>query len=139
MTAAMGRPDLAADIELSTNAGRVARMDEVDSQIEVWSQTVSTTQALGLMRAADVPCAPVVKVGDLFTDPHVMQRKVLRTISTEDGEQWVLGSPIKFDGANEDAAPSAPPKLGEHTTDVLIELLDLDQAELSRLTDLGVI
>lgn len=139
----MDRPDLEGDADLRTNAGRVRRLAEVDDQIEQWSSTLTTEQALEQVRGADVPCAPVVGVAELFTDPHVRARGVLRQITGTDGApQWVLGSPIKL-GAGLDAdntdAPSPPPSLGEHSDEVLTELLALTPGELAELRQDGVI
>lgn len=139
MTATMQRQDLAEDVDLASNSGRVKRMDEVDGHIKAWTLTQTTAEALTKVRQADVPCAPVVGVAELFSDPHVHERKVLRTIRIDGSDRWILGSPIKMGNAADEADPSAPPRLGEHTDEVLVEQLGLTVTELSRLHELGVI
>jgi crotonobetainyl-CoA:carnitine CoA-transferase CaiB-like acyl-CoA transferase len=56
----------------------------------------------------------------------------------EGGTVALLGNPIKM-STTPPAYDRAPPYLGQHTTEVLEELLALDQAELDRLRDAGVI
>jgi formyl-CoA transferase len=119
---AIGRDDLAADSQLSTNAGRVARVVELDHAIEAWTQTRSVSQALDILGEARVPAGRVYTAKDIAEDPHYRARDMILRQLTRDGyELDVPGVVPKLLGTPGSVRSSAP-HLGDDTDAVLREL-----------------
>ena len=82
---AIGRDDLGMDAGLATNAGRVARVQEIDAAIGDWAQTRSVAEALATLQAAQVPVGRVYTAKDIAEDPHYRARGMIERITTADG------------------------------------------------------
>ena len=84
---AIGRPDLAADPQLAGNAGRVARVDEIDAAIGAWTASRTVAEVLAALDAAQVPGGRIYTVADIAADPHYRERGMLQEITLEDGSR----------------------------------------------------
>lgn len=94
---------------------------------------------LGRLRACEVPCAPVHTLADALTDPHVLARNMVVDVPLPGGRRVRQpGNPIKLGDTHEDVY-TAPPRLGEHTDEVLGRLAGLGPDELADLRARGVI
>ena len=82
---AIGRPDLAADPGLATNAQRVPRADEIDAAITAWTVQRPVAEVLATLQAASVPVGRIYTVKDIAEDPHYRARGMLEPITTADG------------------------------------------------------
>lgn len=116
----MDRPDLAATY--TTEEALREHADELREIINDWTRR-HTKDQLSDRLGADVPCAPVKTVADIFDDPHFRTREMLTEVEHADtGEQvTVAGTPIKFTGTETGVTHRAP-LLGEHTLEVLREV-----------------
>ena len=122
LCALIGRPDLATDDRFATNDGRVAHRDQVTAAVTGWAQCRSSAEVVSTL-AGKVPVGPVQTALEIFADPHVTARDMLITLDQPDGTRpvTVAGSPIKLT-VTPTVTPRRPPRLGEHTTEVLAEL-----------------
>ena len=123
---ALGRPGLADEERFASNAARVrARADLVpllQSLIATWPRDV----LLGRLEARGVPAGPINTVADVFRDPQVRHRGLLRELPAADragGGVPAVRTPIRFSGA-ELVLERAAPRLGQHTAEVWRELDD---------------
>ena len=82
---AIDRDDLGLDPGLATNAGRVARVQEIDAAIGDWARTRSVAEALATLQAAQVPVGRVYTAKDIAEDPHYRARGMIERITTADG------------------------------------------------------
>lgn len=101
----------------------------------------TNTQAYWLERlqAARVPCAPVNDLGQALADVQVLARNMVVEVPHPDGGTVRQpGNPVKLSETYEDVF-TAPPRVGEHTEEVLRELLGLGAAEIARLRAEGVV
>ena len=91
------------------------------------------------LRAAEVPHAPVWDYADLFRQPQIAARNLRVEVRDPQGSPvQLLGTPFHIAGV--DLPPTRmPPALGEHTAEVLTELLGLSAAEIEALREKGVI
>jgi formyl-CoA transferase len=122
LMAAIGRPDLGEAPDLANNAGRVARVAEIDAAIGVWTATRSVAEALAVLGEAKVPAGRVYTARDIAEDPHYRARDMILTQRTRDGyELEVPGIVPKLMGTP-GAVRSAAPHLGEDTDAVLREI-----------------
>ncbi|HWD01761.1 MAG TPA: CaiB/BaiF CoA-transferase family protein [Amycolatopsis sp.] len=125
LTHAIGRPDLADDPRLADNAGRVADNERLDAVIGDWAAGLTQEAAEAVLRAADVPCGPILTAGDITKDPHfaargMHQRRTVR-IGGDDVEVTFPGI-VPTLGEHPGEVRTLGPELGEHTEAVLAEL-----------------
>ena len=115
----LGLVQWGAEPELTTNAGRVRRRDEVMQRL---TQAIATRERDALCDALDavgVPAGPIKAVDEVLSDPHVQARGMVASF-----EHPVIGSfpalpvPLRFDGWDRPTV-GRPPLLGEHTSEVL--------------------
>ncbi|MEM6575873.1 MAG: CoA transferase [Pseudomonadota bacterium] len=135
---AMGRDDLAEDPGLSSNAGRVEQQEMLDDAIEAWTRTMTMTQALAALEEASVAGGPIYSVEDMFNDPQYQARELLESV-TVDGELLVIPAIVPRLTETPGSTRWTGPKLGQHTDEVLSELLELSEEARSQLRSDGVI
>lgn len=101
--------------------------------LEAWLADKSRDEAVGLLKPRDIVAEPIQTLGEVFADGQVETRRMLLTIQDPAwGELTILGNPIKSSVDIETPARPAP-RLGEHTREVLAEVLSLDANALERL------
>ena len=119
---AIGRDDLGADPALADNAGRVARVGELDTAIEAWTVQRPVTEVLEVLGNARVPAGRVYTAKDIVEDPHYRARDMILQQVTRDGHQLeVPGIVPKLMGTPGSVRSSAP-RLGDDTDAVLQEI-----------------
>jgi len=121
--AAIGRPDLVDDSRFKKNAERVAHRQELLQILsEVFASRDSKTWS-EILLAAEVPCAPVQTIDQVFQDPQVLHRGMVAEMEHPSaGKIKLAGIPVKF-SATPSSLRLAPPRLGEHTEEVLKDWL----------------
>ncbi|MDN8617953.1 CaiB/BaiF CoA transferase family protein [Variovorax ginsengisoli] len=129
----VGRPDLASAPDLQGNAGRVARVDELDAAIGAWTLSRTIDEVLRLLGAARVPAGRVYTAKDIHEDPHYRARDMILRQVTRDGHAVdVPGIVPKLSGTPGSVRSSAP-RLGDDTDAVLREAgLTAEQIALLR-------
>lgn len=119
---AIGRPDLGADPGLSDNAGRVARVDEIDRAIGDWSSALKVSEVLERLNAARVPAGKVYTARDIAEDPHFRARDMILEQRTRDGHVVEVPGIVPKLTGTPGAVRSSAPGLGDDTDAVLAEL-----------------
>jgi formyl-CoA transferase len=138
LMAVIEREDLANDPALANNAGRVARVQELDAAIEAWTQSRSVTDVLVALGEAGVPAGRVYTAKDIVQDPHYRARDMILRQRTRDGHEIeVPGIVPKLMGTPGSVRLSAP-KLGDDTDAVLAEL-GLNAEAIARLRNKKVV
>jgi formyl-CoA transferase len=139
---AIGRTDLAADPDLTDGRGRGLRSDELNAAIAAWTIGRSVAEVLDTLENVGVPAGPVHDASAIADDPHYLARDML---VTQQVEVEGLPQPVRFPGVVP-KVPGAPgemrwpgPELGEHTDEVLGDLLGVSADELLSLRTEGVI
>ena len=138
LMAAIGRADLADDPALAHNAGRVARVQDIDGAIEAWSSTRTVAEVLSRLEAADVPAGRVYTAKDIAEDPHYRARDMLLEQRTCDGHDVLVPGFVPKLLGTPGALRRPAPRLGEDTDAVLAEL-GLDAAAIAALRDAGIV
>ncbi|AOW93383.1 formyl-CoA transferase [Rhodococcus sp. WMMA185] len=123
----IGRPDLGADPELSTNAGRWARRDELDAAIGEWTARHSRDEALKILDDAEVPSGPISTAADICNDEQYAARNMIQrfTVDTGEARPKQVGFPgiVPVIGGQSLPIRNVGPDLGEHTREVLETVL----------------
>jgi len=135
----LGRPDLAENPDYGTNALRVKHRKELVSTLAGEFAKRTREEWMADLVAEGIPCGPINSMETLFRDPQVLHRRMLETVDHPTiGELKLAGIPVKYSAA-QPAIRRHPPLLGEHTAEILGELLDCDEAELDRLRNEKVV
>ena len=135
----IGSPGLAQDPRFTTNALRVDHVEDLTAELEKALAQRSVSECLDLLTPAGIPCSKINSVADLIEDPNLRARDMILQIDQPGiGTMPILGTPIKSDGLDSDVQNPAP-TLGEHTWDVLGNLLNIGEARLAALERAGAI
>lgn len=130
--------DLAADERFTTNTQRVQNRAVLVPLVEALMRTRSTAAWEELLSAAEVPHAPVWSYADLFAQPEMAERLRV-TVRDPSGQAIDLtASPFHITGATL-PPPAAPPTLGQYTEEVLKHLLGMNDEQVAKLRQEGVI
>jgi crotonobetainyl-CoA:carnitine CoA-transferase CaiB-like acyl-CoA transferase len=133
------RPDIALDERFKTNIARTQHRDELMPEIRRELASRPRAELLERMSAGGIPCGEVAGLHEALTSQRAVDGGLVNTMPhAEVGSVSVLASPYRFDGERLPVR-SAPPKLGEGTSDVLQDLLGLSAEKLAALKQGGVI
>jgi len=133
-----GRADLIGDPRYAAPESRAARADEVESIVSAWTRTVTKHEAARILTELGIPAGAVQDTAEVLKDPHLRARRMALDVQDPNrGEYQIIGNPIKIDGA--EARPIPPPLLGEHTEQVLREILGMSADEVAALRRDGVV
>jgi crotonobetainyl-CoA:carnitine CoA-transferase CaiB-like acyl-CoA transferase len=135
---ALGRPDLAADPRFGDNPSRVRHRTALVPALAAVTQPIPTAALIERLRLAGVPCAPLQRLDQVAVDPQTKASEML--LSTPHPgipDLQTVSLPFRWGDARL-AARRPPPRIGEHTLEVLGEL-GLDAAEIERLRARGVV
>jgi len=129
---------LADDPRFRTNPDRIRSRAELIPVLETLLRTRPASAWLGALQAAGVPCGPIYTVDEIVEDPQVRAREMLVEVDHPSaGRITIPGLPVKCSGTP-GSIRRPPPRLGEHTADVLADL-GVGAGEIARLRSLGVI
>ena len=129
---AAGYPQMAENPDMATNAGRVKNETVIDTAIANWCQSKNSKQILTILEQNAVPSGPIYNVEDMIEDEHYIARGMFEQVE-------INGEPLKI--------PAITPKLcstpgktdwpggdvGSHTTDILENILKLDEEQIANL------
>lgn len=119
---ALGFPDLPADPSYRQNADRVANRAALHDLLQARFLEKPAEEWHGLLRSRSVPCTPVRSVADFVEDDHLAALGMLVPLPRPDiPDLRLVGTPLNLDGARPTSG-RPPPRLGEHTEQVLAEL-----------------
>ena len=133
----LGAPELADDARFRTFGDRFAHKDALLPLLQARFATRSTEEWLDRLRGR-VPCAPVNDVRQALADPQVLARDMIVEVEHPDfGALKEVRSPVRTAGEIRD--PARAPRLGEHTDQILREILSYSDGTIARLRETGVI
>ena len=135
---AIGREDLAAALDLVDNAGRVARVDEIDAAIGAWTEPRTVQAVLDALAAARVPAGKVYTARDIVEDPHYRAREMIVAQPTRDGDVVEVPGVVPKLSVTPGTLRRSAPHLGDDTDAVLREL-GLDAAQIAALRQRGIV
>ena len=134
----IGRDDLAHDPALADNAGRVARVAELDQAIGAWTATRSVDEVLVALDQASVPAGRIYTVADIAADPHYQARGMLEQVTMDDGSLLTVPGIVPKLSATPGRHRRNAPTLGQDTEPVLREL-GLTAEQIAALKARGIV
>ncbi|HSZ93749.1 MAG TPA: CaiB/BaiF CoA-transferase family protein, partial [Acetobacteraceae bacterium] len=130
---------LLEDARFATNAARVENRQLVTDTLTPVMQEQQTTWWVERLEALKIGCGPINKLSEVFADPHVVARGVVREMAHGSGETVkVIANPVRLSETPPDYR-IPPPLLGEHTDEVLRDRLGIEGAALAELRVKGVV
>jgi crotonobetainyl-CoA:carnitine CoA-transferase CaiB-like acyl-CoA transferase len=134
-----GRPELATDPRFARNQDRVRNRAVLVPMLEEIFKARSKAEWLPALEAAKVPCGAINNLAEVFADPQVRERGMVHTWEHPlAGSVDLVASPLKM-SATPVRTDTPPPLLGQHTAQVLHELLGADAARIAGLAERKVI
>jgi crotonobetainyl-CoA:carnitine CoA-transferase CaiB-like acyl-CoA transferase len=128
--------DWVGEERFATIDARMANEDDLDAVIDRRCGDFDTDELIDRLVAADVLCAPILGAAEVAEDPQVRHNDMIVEVDHDTlGPVSVTGVPLHFSGTP-GSVTVAPPRLGQHTEDLLAEL-GYDQAAVSALLDSG--
>ncbi len=134
----IGREDLANDVSLQDNAGRVARVQELDQAVGEWTAKHSVDEVLNALDGVSVPAGRIYTVADIAADPHYAAREMLQNIQLDDGSQLTIPGVVPKLSVTPGQHRSNAPALGQDT-DAILKEIGLSAAQIEKLKASGIV
>ena len=130
---ALRQPQLADDPRFVTNTQRLAHRRELAEVFNALTRQWKMQELLVVLEAAGIPSGPIYRYPEVFADPQVLHRGIAQRVPHPTaGEVTLCANPIRFTGVQA-PLPTAPPTIGQHTSEILRDVLGLDDAAIAAL------
>jgi crotonobetainyl-CoA:carnitine CoA-transferase CaiB-like acyl-CoA transferase len=136
---AINREDLITDPRYTEYLIRLENRESLEKTVADAMKTRTTKEWEKRLAEFDVPYAPILSVAEALEHPNTKAREMVRSVNhPEIGDLQLVSSPIKFEGMPQ-SPMTAPPKLGENTTEILTKLLNLSPQHIQDMQKSGTI
>ncbi len=139
LAAAMGEPALADDPRYASHGARGTAQQELDDRISAWTSTREADPLLALLEDAGVPAGRTFRPQDMLRDPHMIARGSLVTVPDATFGQLAMQNVTPRLSRTPGSIRWTGPALGEHTHEVLHDLLGYDDSTIDTLSRNGTV
>lgn len=139
LRAAMGDPDWAADRELDTAAGRLARQRDLDERVAAWTRAQDARQLTATLQACGVAAGFMMYSSAMADDPHLRARGFPLPVSQPGIGDFILEGPAFHSPSIPDPTGVPAPGLGADTCDICRGVLGMGDDEIGELVRTGVL
>ena len=134
----IGEPGWKTDPDYATPAARLPRLTEIFSRIELWTMTKTKFEAMDILNAHHIPCGPILSMRELAEERSLRATgTVVEVEHPERGAYLTVGNPIKLSDSVTQVERS--PLLGEHTDEILRDVLRLSDVEIEHIHASGAL
>ncbi|MAF95249.1 MAG: formyl-CoA transferase [Rhodospirillaceae bacterium] len=134
----VGREDLIDDPEWATPEARLTKLDDCFALIEGWTITKDKFEVMEILNEHEIPCGPILSMKELAEEPSLRKTgTVVEVDHPERGKYLTVGNPIKLSDSPTDVERS--PLLGEHTEEILRDVVGLSDQEIKDAREEGAI
>ena len=134
----IGHEDWLDDPEWNTPKARLPKMEEMFDEIERWTMTKSKFEVMEILTPLNVPCGPVLSMKELAEEESLRASGTVVEIDHPTRGKYVsVGNPIKL--SDSATAVERSPLLGEHTDQILSEVLGMDSADIEAARSVGAV
>jgi formyl-CoA transferase len=134
----IGREEWITDPDYATPEKRLPRLKDISATIEEWTKTKTKFEAMAILNEYDIPCGPILSMKELAEEPSLRQTgTVVEVDHPTRGKYLTVGNPIKLSDSPTEVARS--PLLGEHTDEILSEVLGFDESRVRDLKNSGAL
>jgi formyl-CoA transferase len=132
----IGEPGWKTHPDYATPEARLPRLKQIFKRIEQWTMTKTKFEVMDICDRVDIPCGPILSMKEIAEDPSL---RATGTIVEVDhparGKYLTVGNPIKMSDSPSEVRPS--PLLGEHTDEVLRDVLGYSPDEVAQIKASG--
>ena len=134
----IGKPEWAEDEKFATLEARLPHLNEVFETIEAWTMTKTKFEVMEICNPLNIPVGPILSMKELAEDPSLRETgTVVEVDHPERGPYLSVGCPIKLSDSIVEVERS--PLLGEHTEEILQEVVGLSDDEIAEAKETGAI
>jgi len=134
----IGKPEWKEDPDYATPAARLSRLNEIFDTIEAWTMTKTKYEVMDICNPLDIPVGPILSMKELAEEPSLRETGTIVDVEhPERGNYLTVGCPIKLSDSEVEVKRS--PLLGEHTDEILAEVLDYSAEEIAEIRKSGAI
>ena len=134
----IGREELIDDPEWSTPQKRLPKLDQCFAMIEEWTKTKTKFEVMETLNPLNVPCGPILSIEELINEESLVKTgTVVEVDHPERGKYRTVGNPIKL--SNSPTEVKRSPLLGEHTEEILTDVLGYGAEEIESLREAGAV
>ena len=134
----IGREELIDDPEWSTPQKRLPKLDQCFAMIEEWTKTKTKFEVMETLNPLNVPCGPILSIEELINEESLVKTgTVVEVDHPERGKYRTVGNPIKLSDSPTEVKRS--PLLGEHTEEILTNVLGYSAEDIDSLREAGAV
>jgi formyl-CoA transferase len=136
--AVIGKPEWITHPDYSKPEARLPRLKEIFATIEAWTMTKTKFEAMDILNADDIPCGPILSMKEIAAEPSLRATGTVVEIDHPTrGKYLSVGNPIKMSDSPTEVTRS--PLLGEHTLEILSEVLRFDGKRIDEIKSSGAL
>jgi formyl-CoA transferase len=134
----IGKPEWKEDPDYATPPARLSRLNEIFDAIEAWTMTKTKYEVMDICNPFDIPVGPILSMKELAEEPSLRETGTIVEVDhPERGKYLTVGCPIKL--SDTDVEVTRSPLLGEHTDEILAEVLDYSAEEIAQIKESGAV
>ncbi|MGL4288437.1 MAG: formyl-CoA transferase [Phreatobacter sp.] len=132
----IGEQGWKTDPNYATPPARLPRLNEIFGRIEQWTMSMTKFEAMDLLNQYDIPCGPILSMKEIAEEKSLRETgTVVEVDHPKRGKYLSVGNPIKL--SNSPTEVKRSPLLGEHTEEVLRDVLKFDENRIAAITASG--
>ncbi len=134
----IGKPEWKEDKDFATPSARLPRLNAIFGAIEEWTKTKTKFEVMDICNPLNIPVGPILSMKELAEEPSLRETGTIVAVDhPQRGRYLTVGCPIKLSDSAVDVARS--PLLGEHTDQVLDQVLGYSEEEISLIRESGAV
>jgi len=134
----IGKPEWKDNPDYATPPARLPRLNEVFDEIEKWTLTKTKYEVMDICNPLDIPVGPILSMKELADEPSLRETGTIVEVDhPERGKYLTVGCPIKLSDSKVEVTRS--PLLGEHTDEILADVLEYSADEIAEIRESGAI
>ncbi|SMH48002.1 formyl-CoA transferase [Azospirillum agricola] len=134
----IGREEWITDPDYATPAARLPRLKDIFATVEEWTGTLTKFEVMDILNKYDIPCGPILSMKEIAEDRSLYETGTLVEVPHPTrGSYLTVGNPIKLSDSPTEVTRS--PLLGEHTDEILREVLGFDDRDILDIRDSGAL